>query len=110
MQYMWNFNIPYQSPLEQRHNVAVSTDMDLKDPELFDKCLGKDEKYADFLRFFEDEVAEKGVEHVIREYVLKGDNRANDIFCRMYTGESNPVSLMQGSLLTIHVLQILCTR
>ena len=90
MQYMWNFNVPYQSPLEQRHNAAVSKDVDLKDPELFNKCLGKDEKYADFLRFFEDEVAEKGVQHVIREYVLKGDNRANDIFCRMYTGESNP--------------------
>lgn len=87
MQYMWDLNKPYQAPLEQQHNGKVSKDMDLKDPELFDICLGNNEKYADFLRFFEDEVAEKGVPEVVREYVLKGDRRANDIFCRMYTGE-----------------------
>ncbi len=87
---MWDFNKPYQAPLEQQHNAAVSKHLDLKDPALFDKCLGNDDKYADFLRFFEDEVAEKGVPDVVREYVLKGDDRANDIFCRMYTGEFEP--------------------
>ena len=60
--------------------------LDLKDPVIFDQCLGKDDCYADFLKFFEDEVTEKGVPSVIKEYVLKGDERANDIFSRMYTG------------------------
>ena len=83
---MWEFNKSYQAPIEQRP-AAVSRGLDLKDPVLFDKCLGNDNCYADFLRFFEDEVAEKGVPDAIREYVLKGDDRANDIFCRMYTGE-----------------------
>ena len=82
IQDMWEFNKSYQDPIER-----VSVDVDLKDPALFDQCLGNDDRYADFLRFFEGEVATKGVPDVIREYLLKGDERANDIFCRMYTGE-----------------------
>lgn len=63
--------------------------LDLSDPKVFEKCLGNDDCYADFLKFFEDEVAEKGVPDVIKEYVLKDDERANDIFGRMFSGENN---------------------
>ena len=83
---MWDFNKPYQAPIEQ-NNTPIRRDLDLKDPVIFDRCLGKDECYVDFLRFFENEVGERGVPNVIKEYMLKGDARANDIFCRMYTGE-----------------------
>ena len=86
MQDMWEYNIPYQAPIEKNH-AAVSRNLDLKDPVLFNQCLGNNDSYADFLRLFEDEITEKGVPDVIREYLLKGDDRANDIFCRMYTGE-----------------------
>ena len=86
MQDQWENNIPYQAPIEKSH-AAASRSLDLKDPVLFDQCLGDDDCYLDFLRFFENEIAEKGMQGVIREYLLKGDDRANDIFCRMYTGE-----------------------
>ena len=83
---MWDFNKPYQAPIEQ-NDAPVCGGLDLKDPVIFDRCLGNDERYADFMRFFENEVGKRGVPNVIKEYVLKGDARANDIFCRMYAGE-----------------------
>ena len=86
IQDMWDYNQPYQIPQKGNH-AATSSYLDLKDPAIFDKSLGNDDCYADFLKFFEDEVAEKGVPAVVREYVLKGDERADDIFCRMYTGD-----------------------
>ncbi|KAG6995600.1 cytochrome P450 monooxygenase [Physcia stellaris] len=90
LQDMWYFNKPYQAPIEQ-HETPICKDLDLKDPVIFDRCLGKDEYYADFMRFFENEVGERGVPDVIKEYVLKGDARANDIFCRMYTDLVHPI-------------------
>jgi len=79
---MWDCNISYQAPLEP----IVAELIDLKDPVRFRECLGKNEYYYDYLRFFEDEVANKGVPAVVEEYMFKGDELANDIFCRMFTG------------------------
>ncbi|KAL8792216.1 MAG: hypothetical protein Q9195_005172 [Heterodermia aff. obscurata] len=87
---MWESAIPYQTPLQGQLTPA-STKLDLKDPVIFDQYLGKGEYYADFLRFFEDEVTEKGVPSVIKEYILKGDERADDIFCRMYADLVHPM-------------------
>lgn len=83
---MWEYNKSHQSPIV-KHSAEASQDLDLKDPEVFEKCLGKDEHYADFLQFFKNEIAEKGVSRVVKEYLLKGDERANDILGRMFTGE-----------------------
>lgn len=83
---MYDYNVPYQAPLKQ-DDAKAQKDLDLKDPAVFDQCLGKDECYADFLNFFEHEIEERGLPAVLREYMLKGDDRANDIFCRMYTGK-----------------------
>ncbi|KAL7623787.1 hypothetical protein AAE478_005340 [Parahypoxylon ruwenzoriense] len=90
IQYMWEYNTFYQTPVERPHGTAP-VDLDLSDPVLFKKCLGNDDFYADFLKFFENEIAEKGVPAVLREYLLKGDERANDIFCRMYTDLVHPM-------------------
>ncbi|KAF2256105.1 hypothetical protein BU26DRAFT_573978 [Trematosphaeria pertusa] len=92
IQDLWDFNTPYQTPLERDDAAtAASGYLDLKDPAVFDQCLGKDECYADFLKFFEEEVEEKGMQDVVREYVLRGDARADDIFCRMYTDLVHPM-------------------
>ena len=87
---MWDLNTSYQAPLEHR-DPGVSKDLDLHNPAIFDECLGKQESYADFLTYFEQEVTEKGVPAVIKEYVLQGDDRADDIFCRMYTDLVHPM-------------------
>ena len=86
---MWEYKIPYQAPI-QGHLQPLSMSLDLQDPVIFDQHLGKDECYAKCLRFFEDEVMEKIMPGVIKEYVLKGDERADDIFSRMFTGERDP--------------------
>lgn len=90
IQDMWDFNISYQAPLK-RNAAAAPDNLDLSDPVLFNQCLGKDECYYDFLVYFENEVTEKGVPDVVHEYVFKGDERANDIFCRMFTDLVHPM-------------------
>ena len=87
---MWEFNTRYQTPIRQPE-VAASENLDLSDPKVFQDCLGNNDRYTDLLKFFEDETAEKGVPGVLWEYLLKGDERADDIFCRMYTGKP-PIS------------------
>lgn len=87
---MWDYNKGYQGSIDKRPlQTAVSSgpDIDLKDPVVFGKCLGDDVCYVDFLGFFEDEIAEKGMQHVVKEYLFKGDERADDILGRMFTGE-----------------------
>ncbi|KAK4251073.1 hypothetical protein C7999DRAFT_11147 [Corynascus novoguineensis] len=87
IQDMWDCNTSYQAPLEP----IVADLIDLKDPVRFRECLGKNECYYDYLRFFEDEVADKGVPAVVEEYMFKGDELANDIFCRMFTDLVHPI-------------------
>ncbi|RDW58255.1 oxidoreductase AflY [Coleophoma cylindrospora] len=90
IQDMWEYNESYQTPIE-REDVAASRPLDLKDAVTFENCLGDNDRYADFVRFFRDEIAEKGVPAFIKEYLLKGDERANDIFSRMYTDLVHPM-------------------
>jgi hypothetical protein len=49
--------------------------------------LGKGKYYPDFLKFFQDEIEEKGWEKVLHEYVFKGDKRSEAIFERLFAGE-----------------------
>ncbi|CAI7591636.1 unnamed protein product [Penicillium glandicola] len=97
IQDMWEYNIPYQAPFEQAER-PPSEIPDLNDPEDFKKCLGSDDYYSDFVRFFEEEINSKGVPAVVREYLLKGDARADDIFCRMYTDLVHPIIHLGSAL------------
>lgn len=82
---LYQYNTRYQIPIEKPKR-ALSETPDLSNPSVFSKCLGSDDYYADFMKFFGEEIDRKGVPAVLREYLLKGDERANDIFYRMYTG------------------------
>jgi hypothetical protein len=44
--------------------------------------------YIHFLQFFKREIATKGMAEAVKEYVLKGDERANRILTRLYDGKS----------------------
>lgn len=48
--------------------------------------LSKGKYYPDFLKFFQDEIQEKGWEKVLLEYVFKGDERSEAIFGRLFAG------------------------
>ena len=60
---------------------------DLYDPAKYRKYLKNQRYYHDYLVFFQKEIDKKGYEEVINEYVLKGDERADDMLVRMYSGE-----------------------
>ena len=91
IQDMWDYNTGYQDPLESVHPDVAPTNIGLKDPEAFEKCLGIEKYYVDFLKFFEEEIADKGMEKVVKEYLLQGDDRANDILGRMFTDLVHPI-------------------
>ena len=64
---------------------------DLHDYKKFHDYLGNERYYRDYLVFFEGEIDKKGYEAVINEYVLQGDERANDMFVRMHAGFLHPM-------------------
>lgn len=83
IQDMYDLNKPYQLLMPRR---TLNFVLGLRDKEFFRQCIGKPDYYADFLRFFQDEIAERGVADVVNEYVFKGDELADDIFGRMHSG------------------------
>ncbi|KAL7913652.1 hypothetical protein GGI35DRAFT_438183 [Trichoderma velutinum] len=61
------------------------------------RYLGKGKHYPDFLKFFQDEIEEKGWEKVLLEYVFKGDERSEALFGRLFAGFLHPlIQLMYG--------------
>ncbi|KAF7183618.1 hypothetical protein CNMCM7691_003897 [Aspergillus felis] len=49
-------------------------------------CTGNHRQYQNFLAFFQRELAKKSVEDVLLEYLFKGDERADDMLVRMFSG------------------------
>ncbi|KAK8055195.1 hypothetical protein PG993_000422 [Apiospora rasikravindrae] len=88
---MWDLNAPYQKSTTEECRIAQAKDSDLADPDVFARCLGQDSHYPRFLVFFTREIAEKGIPSVVNEYVLKGDERANSIYCRLYADLVHPM-------------------
>ena len=72
----------------QRQPQPLDTDVleDLHDYNKFHKYLGNERYYRDYLVFFQGEIERKGYEDVVNEYVLKGDERAEDMLARMFGG------------------------
>lgn len=59
---------------------------DIYDHSKFHDYLGDEKYYHDFLIFFQQEIDKRGWEEVINEYVLKRDDRADDMLARMFAG------------------------
>ncbi|KAL8849575.1 MAG: hypothetical protein Q9221_005449 [Calogaya cf. arnoldii] len=81
-------NKSYQRPPENLHHDLLR---DLHDPATFLKHLGQEKYYRDYLVFFQDEIDQDGHEEVIKNYMLKGDERANAVLVRMYAGFLHPI-------------------
>jgi hypothetical protein len=59
---------------------------------VFKKTLGSTgATYAKFLPFFQEEIDKKGWENVLEEYVFTGDERAEDMLVRLYSGFLHPI-------------------
>jgi Questin oxidase-like len=72
-------------PLKQ----SIVTDM--HSPERYRTYLGNEKQYHNFLVFFEEEIAKTGWQDVLNEYVFKGDERADDMLVRMFSGVLHPI-------------------
>jgi hypothetical protein len=76
-------NANYQRPTNPVEERVLQ---DLSDPENFKKYFNQEKYYHDFLVFFETEMEKKGCENVLNEYVFAGDERADEVFARLYAG------------------------
>lgn len=91
LQRRYNENVDYQLPLKPATTADVSR---LHDREVFKKSLGPGnggKAYSIFLRFFQDEIGKKGWENVLSEYVFAGDDRADDMMVRLFSGFLHPI-------------------
>ena len=81
-------NSSYQRPKAGTHgkNDPAGTPQDW---DVLKGRLGKGQYYADFLVFFQAEIERLGGwEATLKEYLFKGDERADDMLIRMFAGES----------------------
>ena len=83
IQKQYEINKSYQKPPEP---VNQSVLQDMRDPAKFHSYLGKEDYYPDFLVHFQGEIDKKGYEQVVNEYLLKDDERSNDLLVRTYAG------------------------
>ena len=74
----------------QRPNMPVEERIvrDMSNPEHFQKYLGKEKYYRDFLLFWQSEIEKKGWENVLNEYIFSGGEQADDLLTRLYAGMS----------------------
>ena len=76
-------NASYQRP---NYPVGERNVEDMSNPEHFQKYLGKQKYYHDFLVFWQSEMEKKGWENVLNEYMFAGGERADTLLTRMYAG------------------------
>ncbi|KAJ5620832.1 hypothetical protein N7510_004816, partial [Penicillium lagena] len=81
-------NASYQRPVLPTDANLVQA---MRDTATFMQCFGKEENYPNFLAFFQQEIDAKGVGDVLKEYVFKGDERAESMLSRLYAGLIHPL-------------------
>lgn len=77
-------NIGYQRPVRPTDQEVV---LSMRDKVKFKEYLGKEKHYPNYLAFFQQELDTKGTGDVLKEYVFAGDERAEDMLCRVFGGE-----------------------
>jgi len=88
-------NVGYQRSTLPTHEPVVT---ELKSWDHAKNYLGKEKHYPDFLRFFQREMEKTSWEQVLNEFVFKGDEAADALFCRLFAGFLHPaIQLMYGA-------------
>ena len=72
----------------QRQSMVIQANLveDLSIPHVFKRCLGREENFRNYERFFLKEINKKGYEAVLQKYLIGGDEVADDMLCRIYHG------------------------
>jgi hypothetical protein len=64
--------------------------LDLEDDVIFTKCLGREENFRNFEKFFLGQINRKGYQAVLQKYLVGGGQIANDMMFRIYMGKCWP--------------------
>ena len=77
-----------RNSLYQREAMAIQSTLveDMSDPLVFKRCLGREENFLNFCKFFESEISRFGYQAVFQKYLVGGTEMADDILCRIYMG------------------------
>ena len=72
----------------QRSSMVIQNNLveDLAIPSVFQRCIGREENYRNYERFFLKQINEQGYEAVLQRYLVGGDSVADDMLCRIYHG------------------------
>ncbi|CAI7624817.1 unnamed protein product [Penicillium bialowiezense] len=81
-------NIGYQRPARPADQEII---LSLRDKVKFKEYLGKEKHYPNYLAFFQQELDTKGTGDVLKEYLFAGDERAEDMLCRLFGGLIHPL-------------------
>lgn len=85
---MWDYNQAYQTPVDAgKPAESQGQGKKMSDPDVYKECLGNNGCYGDYLKFFEEKIAEIGVTATLKEYLLKGDEVTDGVFYRMFSGK-----------------------
>jgi hypothetical protein len=61
--------------------------LDLQDDYVFKRCLGKEEHFRNFERFFLNEITNNGYQATLQKYLLDGSELADEMLVHIYMGE-----------------------
>ena len=64
---------------------------DLADDDIFKRCLGKEEHFRNFERFFLEQIKTKGYQEVLQTYLVGRSEIADNMHNRIYMGMSAPL-------------------
>jgi hypothetical protein len=76
-------NVGYQRPAIPADQGVVQS---FGGADEFQAGLGKERNYSNYLAFFQGEIGAKGVGDVLAEFVFAGDERAENMLCRLFGG------------------------
>ena len=64
--------------------------LDLEDDVIFTKCLGREENFRNYEKFFLGQINQKGYQAVLQKYLVGDGQIANDMMFRIYMGKCYP--------------------
>ena len=88
----------HRNTLVQRGTFSIQQSLvvDLIDPKVFKRCLGKEENFKNFEKFFMGQINEHGYEEVMQKYLFRRSEAADDLLIRNYMGEYSPKVILDG--------------
>ncbi|TVY75177.1 Oxidoreductase ptaJ [Fusarium oxysporum f. sp. cubense] len=88
IQKLYDVNLDYQRDAVPEQKEMIRN---LSNPAVYKKAQGDEDNYMSFMKFYEDEIAAKGVPAVVEEYVFAEDHRADDMLVRLFMGFLHPI-------------------